>query len=206
MPYLKGAPRWRAYVYADANEPDPTATSPRAVLELPLMQIDVAVKDRRVADTTGWVFGTFVYGGGPGGQSGSGWRNVAAVGGMWGDDPNYSGVRSTDADLDQSIGAHAHLGYQGRLSGPVDYPTSSCLSCSFDRRSACGRHAAAGASRHRKVVSQFTIRRTVRFRPAIDRLLAANRRRHCKFRGPPAGRWRTAVVKKLRPRSWTEAF
>jgi hypothetical protein len=22
-----------------------------------------------------------------------------------------------------------HLGYQGRLSGPVDYPTSSCLSC-----------------------------------------------------------------------------
>ena len=129
VPYLKGAPRWRAYVYADANEPDPTATSPRAVLELPLMQIDVAVKDRRVADTTGWVFGTFVYGGGPGGQSGSGWRNVAAVGGMWGDDPNYSGVGPlTQTWINPSVHM-PHLGYQGRLSGPVDYPTSSCLSC-----------------------------------------------------------------------------
>ncbi len=134
VPYLKGAPRWRAYVYADPNEPDPTAASPRAVLELPLVQIDVAVKDPRVADETGWVFGTFVYGGGPGGRSGSGWRNVATVGGMWGNDPNFSGTGSpAQTSIKQTWinpAVHMpHLGYQGRLSGPVDYPTSSCLSC-----------------------------------------------------------------------------
>ena len=129
VPYLKGAPRWRAYVYADANEPDPTAASPRAVLALPLLQIDVAVKDRRVADATGWVFGTFVYGGGPGGQSGSGWTHVATVGGMWGNDPNYSGTGSLSQTWINPSVHMPHLGYQDRLSGPVDYPTSSCLSC-----------------------------------------------------------------------------
>ena len=52
-------------MYADPNDPAPKATSPRAVLSVRLLQIDVAVKDDRVSDMTGWVFGTFVYGGGP---------------------------------------------------------------------------------------------------------------------------------------------
>jgi hypothetical protein len=91
VPYLKGSPEWQAYVYANPNDPAPKATSPRAVLSVRLLQIDVAVKDDRVSDMTGWVFGTFVYGG-AGGQSGSGWTNVSSVGVIWGNDPGYSGT------------------------------------------------------------------------------------------------------------------
>ena len=129
VPYLKGAPRWQAYVYSDRNDPDPTATSPRAAIDLRLLQIDLAVKDDRVSDTTGWVFGTFVYGGGPEGRSGTGWTNVSAVGGMWGNDPSYSG-RGPLAQTWLNPEVHMpHVGYQGRLNGPIDDPTSSCLSC-----------------------------------------------------------------------------
>jgi hypothetical protein len=65
VPYLKGSPEWDAYVYADPNDPRPNVHTKRAVLKVRLLQIDIAVKDSRVASSTGWVFGTFVYGGGP---------------------------------------------------------------------------------------------------------------------------------------------
>ena len=129
VPYLKGAPRWQAYVYSDRNDPDPTATSPRAAIDLRLLQIDLAVKDDRVSDTTGWVFGTFVYGGGPEGRSGTGWTNVSAVGGMWGNDPSYSGSGPLAQTWLNPEVHMPHVGYQGRLNGPIDDPTSSCLSC-----------------------------------------------------------------------------
>jgi len=58
--YLKGSPQWQAYVYTNPNDPAPMATSPRAVLSLRLLQIDIAVKDDRLSDTTGWVFGTWL--------------------------------------------------------------------------------------------------------------------------------------------------
>ncbi|MFP3527271.1 hypothetical protein SB912_32745, partial [Pantoea sp. SIMBA_072] len=51
-----------------------------------MLQLDIAVKDKRAKDT-GWVFGTYVYGGGPGSnRRGAGWYNVSAVGVMWGND------------------------------------------------------------------------------------------------------------------------
>ena len=102
--------------------------SPRAAIDLRLLQIDpVAVKDDRVSDTTGWVFGTFVYGGGPQGRSGTGWTNVAAAGGMWGNDPSYSG-KGPLAQTWLNPEVHMpHVGYQGRLNGPIDDPASSCL-------------------------------------------------------------------------------
>lgn len=127
--YLKGAPTWKAYVFADANDPQPTPTSPRAVRAVRLLQIDIAVKDSRAAATTGWIFGTFVYGGGPGGRPGEGWRHVEPVGLMWGDDPGYSGTGPlTETRLNPAVHM-PHLGYQGRLNGPVDNPGSSCISC-----------------------------------------------------------------------------
>jgi len=49
VPYLKGSPQWQAYVYANPNDPAPKATSPRAVLSLRLLQIDIAVKDDRLS-------------------------------------------------------------------------------------------------------------------------------------------------------------
>jgi hypothetical protein len=94
-----------------------------------LLQIDIAVKDAREAAKTGWVFGTFVYGGGPGGAPGSGWSSVAAVGEMWGNDPGYSGSGPlTETSLNPDVHM-PHVGYQGRLNGPVDNKASSCLSC-----------------------------------------------------------------------------
>ena len=129
VPYLKGSPQWQAYVYANPNDPAPKVTSPRSVLSLRLLQIDIAVKDDRVSDTTGWVFGTFVYGGGPGGQSGSGWTNVASVGVIWGNDPGYPGTGLLEETWLNPAVHVPHVGYQGRLNGPIDNLLSSCLSC-----------------------------------------------------------------------------
>jgi hypothetical protein len=127
--YLQGAPEWQAYVYSDVNDPAPAPNSPRTVTTVRLLQIDLAVKDSRVADTTGWVFGTFVYGGGPGGSSGSGWTNVAPVGVMWGNDPGYTGSGLLHQTWLNPAVHMPHVGYQGRLNGPVDNSISSCLSC-----------------------------------------------------------------------------
>lgn len=128
VPFLAGAPEWDAYVYADPNDTNPSPTSPRAVMKVRLLQIDIAVKDSR-AKETGWIFGTFVYGGGPGGQPGNGWFNVAPVGVMWGNDPGYSGTGPlTQTWLNPEVHM-PHVGYQGRLNGPVDNPISSCMSC-----------------------------------------------------------------------------
>jgi hypothetical protein len=98
------------------------------VLPVRLLQIDIAVKDHR-AGPTGWIFGTFVYGGGPGGPKGSGWTNVAPVGVMWGNDPGYSGSGPLKETWINPKVRMPHLGYQGRLNGPVDNPISSCISC-----------------------------------------------------------------------------
>ncbi|HEV2596451.1 MAG TPA: hypothetical protein VGU01_14765 [Sphingomicrobium sp.] len=129
VPYLKGAPKWSAYVYADPNDPNPKSTSARAMMKLRLLQIDVAVKDAKAGSPTGWVFGTFVYGGGPGGALGTGWNAVAPVGVMWGNDPgNFSGKALSETWLNPAV-LMPHVGFQGRLNGPVDNASSSCLSC-----------------------------------------------------------------------------
>jgi|SRR5581483_7244918 len=129
VPYLQGAPTWNSFVYAGLNDPAPRPNSARAIVQLRLLQIDVAVKDPRVSETTGWVFGTFAYGGGPDGKAGAGWTNVAPVGLMWGNDPEYSGAGPLKQTLLNPTVHMPHVGYQGRLNGPVDNPTSSCLSC-----------------------------------------------------------------------------
>jgi len=129
VPYLAGAPEWNAYVFANTSDPRPTPTSPRAVVKVRLLQIDVAVKDSRLSPLTGWAFGTFVYGGGPGGPAGSGWTNVAPVGLMWGNDPGHAGTGPLKETWINPAVRMPHLGYQGRLNGPVDNKISSCLSC-----------------------------------------------------------------------------
>jgi hypothetical protein len=129
VPYLQGAPEWTGYIYTDVHNDRPEVTSPRSLLKLRLLQIDLAVKDSRVASTTGWVFGTYVYGGGIDGPSGQGWQNVRPVGLMWGNDPNYSSTWTlTETRINPAVRL-PHHGYQGRLNGPVDNPISSCLSC-----------------------------------------------------------------------------
>jgi hypothetical protein len=133
VPFLAGSPEWDAYVYADphiqtSEIPDDPAKRVRAVLKVRLLQIDIAVKDKR-AGTIGWFMGTFVYGGGPAGKPGSGWSHVSPVGIMWGNDPGYSGTGPLSETVLNPDVHMPHVGYQGRLNGPVDNPDSACLSC-----------------------------------------------------------------------------
>lgn len=128
VPFLKGSPVWRAYVYEDVHLDRHSIDDKRAILPLRLLQIDFAVKDLKHSPTTGWVFGTFVYGGGKVGSQ-SGWRNVAPVGLMWGNDPNYSGSGELREMRINPYVTLVHYGYQRRLNGPVDNPKSSCMSC-----------------------------------------------------------------------------
>ncbi|MBN3797531.1 MULTISPECIES: hypothetical protein [Burkholderia] len=147
VPYLAGAPEWKAYVYCDVHDPNPTQDSKRCVTTVRLLQIDIAVKDNR-SPATGWVFGTFVYGGAKppktnlSGSSelavGDGrpklkplrnWEQVYPVGVMWGNDPGYTGSgKLTQTWLNPDVKL-PHYGYQNRLNGPVDNPRSACMSC-----------------------------------------------------------------------------
>ena len=129
VPYLAGSPEWSAYIFSNPNDPNPGPASPKSVQRVRLLQIDIAVRDSRVNGTTGWVFGTFVYGGGLANTPGAGWANVAPVGVMWGNDPGFGGAGSLKETVLNPAVKLPHVGFQGRLNGPVDNPNSSCLSC-----------------------------------------------------------------------------
>ena len=137
-PYLAGAPTWSAMVYDPNYNPPPGSprSDPppqRSLRQLRLLQIDIAVKDNRVP--TGWVFGTFVYGGGPQDPPdapcppasdtpdpvGRNWNGVQPIGLMWGN--------ALDETWLNPAVHMPHVGYQNRLNGPVDNPLSSCMSC-----------------------------------------------------------------------------
>ncbi len=123
VPYLARSLEWQA----DINRASGTAARP----VLRLLQIDVAVRDQRANSTTGWVFGTFIYNNDAPGASV--WDRMVPVGLMWGNDPDRL---ADDKPLVETVivnpGLHPvpqHLGFKGRLNGPVDNPRSSCLSC-----------------------------------------------------------------------------
>jgi hypothetical protein len=131
VPYLVKSKEWQAYIYNAINIP----TNPqekRSITVLRLLQIDVAVKDSR--SPTGWVLGTFAYNGfAPGATV---WDRMIPVGLAWGSDPTvvHNGIKRPDALKEQWINSSQwvpieHLGWGGRLNGPVDNPFSSCMSC-----------------------------------------------------------------------------
>ena len=112
-----------------------------------LMQVDVAVRDDRTV--TGWAFGTFAYNARSSGATV--FDRLVPIGLMWGNDPGITelAVKRHDATIKESwinpaadpvnpdgtpkpngmFGVGNHLGYAGRLNGPADQATSSCLSC-----------------------------------------------------------------------------
>lgn len=124
VPYLQGAPEWKGNIGRTIAE--------RTLQTLRLLQVDVAVRDTRNSTRTGWVFGTFVYqNSAPGTDP---WRKLVPVGLMWGNDPSVTpqDIASGQKLKQQWINPNVtlpHLGWQGRLNGPVDNPASSCLSC-----------------------------------------------------------------------------
>jgi hypothetical protein len=136
VPFLVNPVLWKGYVtetFTSAN---------RKVKDVALIQMDIAVRDQRMS-ATGWIFGTFQYNGAKTGKPG--WDNLVPVGIMWGNDPkeignDFTNPQPTQTKINPALQQTAinaktqelpptHLGWNGRLNGPVDNPNSSCLSC-----------------------------------------------------------------------------
>jgi hypothetical protein len=132
VPYLKSSKEWEANIYSSISVPT-NPNAPREIAKLRLLQIDVAIKDSASAET-GWIFGTFTYNGLLPGNSV--WDRTVPIGLMWGNDPNLTvraarkGEVPKEEWLNPSLDVpFQHLGWAGRLNGPVDNQISSCLSC-----------------------------------------------------------------------------
>jgi hypothetical protein len=129
VPYLKGSKEWQANVAPFSSD----GSKPRAPKTLRLLQVDIAVRDLRNDQLTGWLFGTFVYNGNLPGQSP--FDRLEPVGLMWGDSPGFLPADTSDGGvppqqwINTSIGTYQHLGWAKRINGPVDNPASSCISC-----------------------------------------------------------------------------
>lgn len=147
VPSLENAPSWWIYrnrvIDGCSNSP---SQGPLQWIEVRLMQMDVIVKNQRLAPETGWVFGTLAYNqdadprGWDGDPATEAWYQSSAVGAMWGNDPGVTpGNPLEQSIINPQISAvnKALLGYGGRLSGPIDggqpqtgaTPGSSCMSC-----------------------------------------------------------------------------
>lgn len=153
IPYLVNPVRWQAYTADGFNPPAPAPEKERSVKEVVLIQMDIMIRDDRAP--TGWIFGTFQYNGAL--ANAEPWYNLVPVGLMWGNDPDYAeniqniplldangkfpptqpvtqtpintGLTETIINPDANELPPTHLGWEGRLNGPVDNPRSSCMSC-----------------------------------------------------------------------------
>ena len=144
VPFLTGTKEWTANIYPC----DPVKCPSRTNRTVRLLQIDIAVKDKR-STKTGWVFGTYIYDGSNNGATV--WDRMVPVGLSWGDDSDVSDMintsgsflnpKLTETFLNSTLILPAnggengnkafmkHFGLGGRLNGPVDNPISSCISC-----------------------------------------------------------------------------
>ncbi len=119
---VQGAPEWQI------------ATGNGQLTTVRLLQMDVAVRDDR-AQPSGWVYGTFAFD--KDAPDPVAWNRLRPVGLMWGNDPGYTPADQTagkplkEAYISPEIPAFAksHLGWAGRVNGPVDNPISACMSC-----------------------------------------------------------------------------
>lgn len=137
--YLENPLQWDAYITANFQQ-----STKRSVTKVNLLQMDIAVRDAR-ADApglTGWVFGTFVYNGQL--KQANKFMNLVPVGLTWGNDPQDRTNTTTpfppvktqvNPKLKETVIFDTknlppqHLGWNGRLNGPADLNTTSCMSC-----------------------------------------------------------------------------
>ena len=134
VPSLANPLQWNAYITTSYQ------TQTRHLAPVSLIQMDIMVRDSR--SPTEWVMGTFQYNGQL--KNAKLWNNLVPVGLMWGNDPTITDnaytnplpakTRINPALKETVINATAdlpptHLGWNGRLNGPVDNPVSSCISC-----------------------------------------------------------------------------
>jgi hypothetical protein len=150
LPTVKGALEWDADIYVNKSPPyrnaGPLSRFARSIGKVRLIQIDLQVRDDR--SPTGWLLGTYGYNGGAKGNTP--WERMVPLGLQWGNNPKVTFAQSCSAangpcDFDklteQWISREAvrdlatpplsfdHLGFGGRLAGPVDNPKSSCMGC-----------------------------------------------------------------------------
>jgi len=142
VPYLKHPYTRLAYITPTFKD-----STNRVVKTVNLIQMDIMVRDKRAEKYgTGWIFGNFCYNGNL--NKGKAMKdrvmNLVPVGIQFGNDPGYKTnwinpypvvktmindtlketFINTSADLPPQ-----HLGWGGRLDGPVDLNTASCMSC-----------------------------------------------------------------------------
>lgn len=125
VPFLENSFEWQANIQTSGSDE-------RKPQNVRLLQLDIAVRDERANNTTGWVFGTFIYNNAASGRTP--WDRMMPVGLMWGNDPGITpkmvkeGIKLKETWLNPEVNL-AHYGWADRLNGPVDNPISSCLSC-----------------------------------------------------------------------------
>jgi hypothetical protein len=150
LPIVKDALEWKAHVFINDDptwrNKGPISRFARAVSMIRLIQIDVSVRDDR--SITGWLLGTFGYDGRAKGDTP--WKRMVPLGLQWGNNPKVTfgetcsglnGPCSQEKLTEQWINPKAaeelaaaplnfdHLGYGGRLAGPVDNAKASCMGC-----------------------------------------------------------------------------
>lgn len=134
-PYMKGGFTWQADQYAEI---DPAKRTPaddpqRKIGPVRLLQIDLSVRDDR--SPTGWLMGSYTYDGRQAGDDPI--AKMQPIGIQWGNDPGVTpemvkaGVKLKEVWINDAIRdlPSNHLGYAGRLAGPLDSSTASCMSC-----------------------------------------------------------------------------
>ena len=142
VPYLKNSYERTAFISPTFKD-----SVNRIVKKVHLIQMDIMVRQKEAEKYgTGWIFGNFCYNGDL--NKGKTMRervmNLVPVGIQFGNDPQYktnwinpypvSKTMINDSLKETFINTSAdlppqHLGWGGRLDGPVDLNTASCMSC-----------------------------------------------------------------------------
>ncbi len=150
LPTVRNALEWQANIFANPDPSDrnsgPMSKFERTMGTVRLIQIDVSVRDTR--STTGWLMGTFGYDARATGETP--WERMVPLGLQWGNNPTVTyaetcagpdGPCTFEKLTEQWINLAAvktlatpplhfnHLGFGGRLAGPVDNPKASCMGC-----------------------------------------------------------------------------
>lgn len=138
VPFLNPPLRWQGFITETYK------TDKRSIRDLSLIQMDVMIRHNSAPH--GWLFGTYQYNGQrPGADPNKpSWENLVPVGLQWGNDPDVrtdvsnpnptrtiinAVLKETVINGDPNELPPTHLGWNGRLNGPVDNPKSSCMSC-----------------------------------------------------------------------------
>ena len=153
VPFLNPPLTWQGYI-TDSYE-----SNNRSIRDLSLIQMDIMVRHQNAP--MGWLFGTYQSNGKrKGADSNHLWDNLVPLGLQWGNDPdireNLSNpqpvstvindrLRETIINPDADEVPPTHLGWNGRLNGPVDNAMSSCMSC----------HMAAETPQHSQISPLF---------------------------------------------------